>query len=53
MVLTNLGTRTKRAMGGPCNSRQTYLVGESGPELFIPNIDGTIINNMKQKKSTK
>ena len=39
-----------RAMGGPVMAGNTYLVGENGPELFSPNIDGSIVNNMKTEK---
>ena len=34
-----------RAMGGPVTTGTTYLVGENGPELFTPNMSGTIIPN--------
>ena len=34
-----------RAAGGPVYAGSTYLVGEQGPELFTPNITGTIIPN--------
>lgn len=34
-----------REMGGPVNSGQPYLVGEKGPELFVPKNDGGIISN--------
>jgi lambda family phage tail tape measure protein len=34
-----------RAMGGPVTSNQPYLVGENGPEIFMPNNSGTIIPN--------
>ncbi|MBQ6508080.1 MAG: hypothetical protein IJI07_01280 [Flexilinea sp.] len=34
-----------RASGGPVLSGSTYLVGEQGPELFTPNVTGTIIPN--------
>lgn len=37
-------------MGGPVMSGNTYLVGERGPELFSPNIDGSIVNNMRTEK---
>ena len=37
-------------MGGPVMAGRPYLVGEGGPELMIPNIDGTVINNMKTEK---
>ena len=39
-----------RAMGGPVKAGNTYLVGERGPELFSPNIDGSIVNNMRTEK---
>jgi TP901 family phage tail tape measure protein len=34
-----------RAMGGPVTNQQPYIVGERGPELFVPNGSGTIIPN--------
>lgn len=34
-----------RANGGPVSASTPYLVGESGPELFIPNSSGTIEPN--------
>ena len=39
-----------RAMGGPVKAGNTYLVGERGPELFSPNIDGSIVNNIRTEK---
>jgi lambda family phage tail tape measure protein len=33
------------AEGGPANANQPYIVGEKGPELFVPNSSGTIIPN--------
>jgi hypothetical protein len=36
-----------RAMGGPVNAGTNYIVGERGPELFMPNTSGTIIPNNK------
>jgi hypothetical protein len=35
----------KKALGGPVQSSQPYLVGERGPELFVPNAGGNIIPN--------
>jgi hypothetical protein len=35
----------KRAMGGPVAARSAYLVGERGPELFVPGFAGNIIPN--------
>jgi len=34
-----------KATGGPVNDKQPYIVGEKGPELFVPKVDGTIIPN--------
>lgn len=39
-----------RRMGGPVTSGKPYLVGESGPELFMPRIDGSIIDNTRTEK---
>ena len=36
-----------RATGGPVNKNTPYIVGEKGPELFIPRHDGGIIPNNK------
>jgi hypothetical protein len=36
-----------RAKGGPVSSGQTYMVGERGPELFVPGRSGTIVANDK------
>lgn len=33
------------ASGGPVDGGRTYLVGESGPELFTPDVSGDIIPN--------
>ena len=40
----------QRAMGGPIMAGKPYLVGEGGPELIVPKISGTVINNMKTEK---
>jgi regulator of RNase E activity RraB len=32
-----------RAGGGPVNAREPYIVGERGPELYIPDVNGRII----------
>jgi hypothetical protein len=34
-----------RAMGGPVTSGRPYLVGEKGPELFVPGRNGGIVPN--------
>lgn len=46
MTLDNpLNSLPRRASGGSVNSNSPYIVGEEGPELFVPNTNGTIINN--------
>jgi hypothetical protein len=37
----------ERASGGPVNFGQAYLVGERGPELFMPGRSGSIMSNNK------
>ena len=34
-----------RANGGPVNANEPYIVGERGPELFMPSISGSITSN--------
>jgi hypothetical protein len=34
-----------RALGGPVAANQPYLVGEKGPELFVPRFAGTVVAN--------
>ena len=41
------------ARGGPAEGRQAYLVGEKGPEVFVPNQDGQIIPNHKLPDALK
>jgi hypothetical protein len=38
-----------RASGGNVNSNQPYLVGERGPELFVPSSAGNVMNNANTK----
>jgi hypothetical protein len=42
-----MGLLPGRANGGPVSSGQTYMVGERGPELFVPGRSGTIVANDK------
>ena len=35
-----------RAVGGPVNANSPYLVGERGPELFVPSNYGKIVDNI-------
>jgi len=34
-----------RQFGGPVHQGQAYIVGEAGPELFVPTISGSIVPN--------
>ena len=40
----------QRERGGPMTAGKPYLVGEGGPELVVPKISGTVINNMKTEQ---
>jgi hypothetical protein len=35
------------AMGGPVSAGSPYVVGERGPELFVPSSSGSIVSNSK------
>ena len=37
--------KDQRALGGPVNKGGSFIVGERGPELFVPNQSGNIIPN--------
>lgn len=39
------GTSGARAMGGPVTAGKSYLVGENGPEIFTPGMNGGITSN--------
>lgn len=38
---------TGKAIGGPVQAGQPYMVGERGPEMFVPNQTGSIVPNNK------
>ena len=38
-----------RAEGGPVDNATPYIVGERGPELFVPNTSGTVINSEQSR----
>ena len=42
---STIGSLSGKAEGGQVSSGTMYLVGEEGPELFVPRTDGYIINN--------
>lgn len=41
------------ATGGPAKANQPYIVGEKGPELFMPKTAGTVIPNNQLSASTE
>ena len=46
-----IGFGGARAGGGPVGGNNAFLVGERGPELFVPNAAGTIIPNERMGSS--
>lgn len=38
-----IGSVLGRAGGGPANRGTPYMVGEHGPELFVPNMNGAVV----------
>jgi hypothetical protein len=42
----------RRANGGPVSSGRSYMVGERGPEMFVPNTGGRIVPNSDMGSST-
>ena len=41
----DIGTPPFKAKGGPVTGGSPYIVGEKGPELFVPNSHGSIVPN--------
>ena len=55
LIFPGLGTvvtaaGSAMAGGGPVSSGRPYLVGERGPELFVPNRGGQIMSNAKSAR---
>ena len=44
-IVTATGVPTGRAIGGPVQAGTPYMVGERGPELFVPARSGSIVPN--------
>jgi hypothetical protein len=42
-----------RALGGPVKKGGAYLVGENGPELFVPDTGGSIVSNSNLSASER
>ncbi len=41
-----------RANGGPVSAGKSYMVGERGPEMFVPNTGGRVVSNSDMGSST-
>jgi len=50
--IPGFGSFFKRANGGPVTAGQSYMVGERGPEMFVPNAGGRIVSNEKTGAGT-
>lgn len=44
-VVQTISAPEPRALGGPVDAGSPYLIGERGPELFVPEVSGTVISN--------
>ncbi len=49
--LTSVTISGARAMGGPVGGGRAYLVGEKGPEIFVPGASGQITSNENLNKA--
>ena len=47
IVMSSPGVPTGRAIGGPVSANRPYMIGERGPELFVPNASGSVVANNK------
>ncbi|MFC1099126.1 phage tail length tape measure family protein [Pasteurella multocida] len=49
--LTSITLSGARAMGGPVGGGRAYIVGEKGPEIFVPGASGQITSNENLNKA--
>jgi hypothetical protein len=47
---TKVEHSARMASGGPVSMGSTYLVGEQGPEMFVPDSNGTIVPNNQLRR---
>jgi hypothetical protein len=47
------GKWRKKALGGPVTHDTPYIVGEKGPEMFVPKVSGTIVTNTALERYTR
>ena len=50
-IFAGMGFPTGAAGGGTLQANRPMLVGERGPEIFVPNTGGTLLNNMNSKNA--
>ena len=50
-IINELSSLTARETGGPVTKNKPYLVGEGGPEVFVPQEKGNIVSNSSLKMS--
>jgi len=48
--ITDIEGRTGKQFGGRVSGRQPYLVGEAGPEMFVPGTSGFVMDNSDTRK---
>lgn len=41
------------AVGGPVIGMKPYLIGEKGPEMFVPKVSGTIVTSSALSRYTR
>ena len=49
----SMGGGRRKAVGGPVEGMSPYLVGERGPEMFIPKVSGTIVTTSALDRYTR
>ena len=50
--MKNINGPLKVGIGGPVGAGKSYMVGERGPEMFVPNTGGRIVPNSDMGSST-
>jgi TP901 family phage tail tape measure protein len=53
MVTKKASILAPRAVGGPVKEMTPYLVGERGPEMFVPKVSGTIVTTSALDRYTR
>ena len=43
----------RKAVGGPILSGNPYMIGEKGPEMFLPNVSGTVVTASALERYTR